>query len=143
VSALFERFDGPPGSPSAPGGWWILYEPELHFGDDVLVPDLAGWRRTRMPALGNVAAFRQAPDWACEIISRRTARIDRGHKMRIYAREGVAHLWIVDPLARTIEVYRLEDGHWVVAATHGGDGPIRAEPFDAVELDTARWWQID
>jgi Uma2 family endonuclease len=141
ATALFDGFDGPPGAPPAPGGWWILYEPELHFGDDVLVPDVAGWRRERMPVLGDVAAFTLAPDWACEIISPSTARIDRSRKMRIYAREGVAHLWIVDPLTKTIEIYRREGAHWLVVAMHAGDEAVRAEPFDQVELDVARWWR--
>ena len=106
-------------------------------------PDIAGWRRERMPVMEDVAAFTLAPDWACEIISRSTARIDRGHKMRIYARERVAHLWIVDPLTRTVEVYRRDGPHWIVAAMHAGDESLRAEPFDEVELDVARWWRRD
>ena len=133
-------FDRPPGHPTAPGGWWILAEPELHLHDDILVPDLAGWKRERMPAIPNAAFITLAPDWVCEVISPRTGRIDRTRKMAIYGREGVRHLWFVDPLARTLEVYRLEDAHWIVAATHGGDDVIRAEPFDAVELRLERWW---
>src|SRR5437899_1722623 len=93
-----------------PGGWWLLFEPELHLGEDVLVPDLAGWRRERMATLRNVAAFTQAPDWVGEVVSPATAAIDRGRKLHIYAREGVDNLWLVDPLARTLEVYRLESG---------------------------------
>lgn len=139
-SALFDLFNRPPGDRDAPGGWWIIDEPELHLGDDVLVPDLAGWRRARLPIFPKVAAFDQAPGWACELISPSTARIDRGHKMQIYARERVGHLWIVDPDARTLEVYRLDEGRWVVAGTHTGSGPVRAAPFEAVALDTARWW---
>lgn len=134
------RFDGPPGGSDVPGGWWILFEPELHLGEDVLVPDVAGWRRERMPVMPNVTGFTLPPDWVCEVISPATGRIDRSRKMRIYAREGVAHLWFVDPLARTLEVYRLDGGRWIVAATHGGDDIVRAEPFDAVELALARWW---
>src|SRR5437667_6517507 len=88
-SVLFDRFNQPPGSGDAPGGWWILYEPELHFGEDVLVPDLAGWRRERMPVFPSVAAFELAPDWVCEVLSPSTARIDRARKLHVYAREGV------------------------------------------------------
>ena len=140
-SDLFGTFDGPPGGAAGkPGGWWILAKPELHLGSDVLVPDLAGWRRERMPVLPNVAAFTQAPDWACEVVSPSTGAIDRGRKMRIYAREGVGHLWIVDPIIRTLEVYRLEGDRWIVASTHGGSEGIPAEPFEAVTLDPARWW---
>src|SRR5437867_8866934 len=133
-SALFDRFNGPPGGADRPGGWWILFEPELHLGEDVLVPDHAGWRRERMPLLPDVAAFTLAPDWVCEVISPSTARIDRGRKMRIYAREGVSHLWFVEPLLETLETYRLEAGRWVVLDTHTADDTVRAEPFEAVEL---------
>ena len=129
-----------PGDPSRPGGWWVLDEPEIHFGEDVLVPDLAGWRHTRMPGVPNVAFFTLAPDWVCEVVSPSTGRIDRTRKMRIYAREGVEHLWFVDPLARTLEVYRLEAGHWIVASVHGGNDVVRATPFEAVELALDRWW---
>ena len=139
-SDLLGAFDRPPGDPASPGGWWLLAEPELHVGDDVLVPDLAGWRRSRMPVLPNVAAFTLAPDWVCEVISPSTGVIDRGRKMRVYAREQVAHLWIIDPILRTLEVYRLEDGRWVVASTHAGTDGVRAEPFDALELQLERWW---
>jgi len=136
---LFGNFDGPPGD-ERPGGWWVLFEPELHFDADVVVPDLAAWRSERMPTIPNVAAFTLAPDWLCEVISPSTARIDRQGKMRIYARAGVAHLWILDPLARTLEIYRLLDRRWELVATHAGDAPIRALPFDAVELAVRRWW---
>lgn len=140
VSALRPAFHRPPGGSRGPGGWWLLSEPELHFHDDVLVPDQAGWRRERMGKLPNVAAFTLAPDWVCEVISPGTHRIDRSRKMRIHAREGVAHLWLVDPLARTIETYRLRDGAWMVAATHGGDEAVRLEPFEAIELEVRDWW---
>lgn len=135
-------FMGPPGSPDRPGGWWILVEPELHVGEDVLVPDWAGWRRDRMPQMPNAAFIAQAPDWVCEVISPSTATIDRGRKMQIYAREGVGHLWFIEPLARTLEVYRLdaEEHRWVVVENFGGDDVVRAVPFEAVALDLARWW---
>ena len=137
---LGSMFDGPPGGSDAPGGWWFLDEPELHFADDVLVPDQAGWRRARIPQLPNVAAYSEAPDWACEVISPSTGTIDRSRKMRIYAREGVGHLWIVDPVLHLVEVYRLERRQWIVAGVHAGDGPVRIEPFEAVELTIGRWW---
>jgi Uma2 family endonuclease len=140
-AALIQQFSGDAGRGGVPGGWWILDEPELHLDEDVLVPDLAGWRRERMPAVPDVAAFELAPDWACEVVSPSTGAIDRGRKMRIYAREGVAHLWLVDPLARTLEVYRLEEERWVVAGRHAGAEPVRAEPFEAVALEARRWWR--
>jgi Uma2 family endonuclease len=136
-------FNGPCGSPDRPGGWWVLFEPDLHLGEDVLVPDLAGWRRERMPVFPQAAFLTLAPDWICEIVSPSTGRIDRSRKMRIYAREGVAHLWLVDPTPRTLEVYRLEDARWIVGANHGGDDVVRAAPFQAIELALARWWPPD
>jgi Uma2 family endonuclease len=124
-----------------PGGWWILDEPELHLGADVLVPDLAGWRRERLPLLPRRAFFELVPDWVCEILSPSTARIDRVQKMAAYAREGLAHLWLVDPVARTLEAYRLEaDRTWRVAGTYGGDAAVRVEPFDAIELELGALW---
>jgi Uma2 family endonuclease len=139
-SDLFGGFDGPPGGASKPGGWWILDEPELHFGQDVLVPDIAGWRIERMPTIPNVVGITIAPDWVCEVISPSTGWLDRTRKMPVYAREGVGHLWLVDPLARTIEVYRRDDDRWTVAGTYGGDETLQTEPFTALPLDMCRWW---
>jgi Uma2 family endonuclease len=133
-------FHRSPGDPAGPGGWWILDEPELHLGEDVLVPDLAGWRHERMPHVPNVPFFSLVPDWLCEVVSPSTGRIDRSRKMRIYARERVERIWLVDPLARTLEIYRLEGGRWLVASVYGGDEVVPAEPFDAVELRLDRWW---
>jgi Uma2 family endonuclease len=139
-SNLMSRFDGPPGGDEAPGGWWFLVEPELHLGSDVLVPDLAGWRRERVPTIPNVVGITVEPDWVCEVLSPSTVRIDRGRKMRVYARAGVLDLWFLDPVARILETYRLSDGQWMVLATFTGDDAIRAAPFDAVSLVMRRWW---
>jgi len=134
-------FEGWPGSPGAPGGWWILFEPELHLGADVLVPDVAAWRQERMPAIPNVASFSLAPDWVCEVVSPSTGRLDRTKKLALYGRAGVRHAWLVDPLARTLEVYRLEAGHWIVVGAHGGDETLPGvEPFDGRSIDLSRWW---
>ena len=136
-------FDRRPGSPDIPGDWWILAELELHFADDVLVPDLAAWRRERMLAIPNAAFITLAPDWVCEVISPSTGRIDRSRKMGVYAREAVRYLWFVDPLARTLEVYRLEGARWIVASTHGGDEVVHAAPCDALAIGLDRWWLDD
>jgi Uma2 family endonuclease len=134
-------FGRPPGgSGGRPGGWWILVEPELHLGADVVVPDLAGWRRDRLPEIADIPAFTLAPDWVCEVISPSTAGVDRVKKAQIYAREGVSHFWLLDPIARTLEIHRLEQGRWLVALTHVGDEPLRAEPFDAIALNPRDWW---
>ena len=124
-----------------PGGWRILGEPELHLGSDVLVPDLAGWRRERLPRLPDAAFFSLAPDWICEVVSPSTAAMDRVTKLAIYAREGVPHAWLVDPIARTLEVLRLNAGRWTILSTWSGLSIVRAEPFEAIDLDLALLWE--
>ncbi|WP_437479101.1 Uma2 family endonuclease [Sorangium sp. So ce1014] len=131
-----------------PGGWWILNEPELHFPDpaapgeaEAIVPDVAGWRRERMPELPETAYFALAPDWICEVLSPSTAAFDRNEKMPIYAREGVRHAWLVDPIARTLEVFSLGPGRgWERGPVHRDAARVRVEPFDAVELDLSVLW---
>ena len=123
-----------------PGGWWIVDEPELHLGRNVLVPDLAGWRRERLPVLPREAFFSLAPDWVCEVLSPATARLDRLKKLAIYAREGVGHAWLVDPGLETLEVYRRQGEAWLLVLTAGGDDVVRAEPFDAIELTLTGLW---
>jgi Putative restriction endonuclease len=126
-----------------PGGWHILDEPELHFPDpsapgeeEALVPDLAGWRVERMPRLPKTAYIETAPDWVCEILSRRTEATDRAEKMPIYAREGVRHAWLIHPIRRTFELFELTaNGHWTLMAVHQGSKRVRAEPFAAIEID--------
>jgi Uma2 family endonuclease len=124
-----------------PGGWRILDEPELHLKSDVLVPDVAGWRRERLPRLPDEAYFSLAPDWICEVVSPSTAALDRVKKLAIYARECVGHAWLVDPIARTLEVLRLGDGRWTILSTWSGLVTIRAEPFDAMDLDLSLLWE--
>lgn len=131
------------GGPGAPGGWWIVREPELHFGNRdyrTLVPDIAGWRKERMPAIDPAARYPVVPDWVCEILSPSTARTDRMLKMRIYAEVGVQDLWIADPATRTLEVYTLRDGHWTLLAIHGDEGEADAPPFAEVPLPLAELW---
>src|SRR5262245_14617830 len=123
-----------------PGGWIILDEPELHLGHDIVVPDLAGWRRTRMPELPDVAYFEMAPDWICEVLSPSTEARDRSEKQRLYARVGVANLWFINPIAETLEIYRRGEQGWAVIDVHRGPAKVRAEPFDAIELDLSLLW---
>lgn len=183
------RFHGPPPD----RGWWILFEPELHLSEDAYVPDIAGWRRERMPRLPDTAAFEIAPDWICEVLSeggdtrqratmdarregrecggvldvhrtndrptdeadtRRSGRVDTlspsTHrrdlmlKLPAYAHEGVAWAWLVDPISRHLEVYRLAEGRWVLEGTwgegHPDAGAARIPPFEALPIDLDRWW---
>ena len=142
ASALGEEL-GPPfkRGRGGPGGWILLDEPELHLGADIVVPDLGGWRRSRMPVLTNDEPFfTLAPDWICEVLSPRTSKVDLTEKLPLYAREGVPHAWIVDPLQRTLEARRLEGGKWLILDVWRDDAKVCAEPFEAFELDLAVLW---
>ena len=120
-----------------PGGWWILDEPEVHFITriELTVPDIAGWRRERLPAMPPTAFFELVPDWLCEVLSPSTARYDRHTKLPAYERHGVPFVWLVDPVERWLEVHALEDGRYACAGRVEGDGPIRQPPFAEVAID--------
>jgi Uma2 family endonuclease len=139
---LGASLDGPfDDGDGGPGGWIFIPERELHLEADVVVPDLAGWRRSRLPGPPADAFFTIAPDWVCEVLSPGTTRVDRVKKAPIYAYNHVAHLWFLDPLARTLEVMRNEAGYWKVILSASGDDEVRAEPFDAITLKLSRlWW---
>lgn len=142
ATALGEEL-GPPfkRGRGGPGGWIILFEPELHLGADILVPDLGGWRLERMAEMvDDEPYFTIAPDWVCEVLSPRTAKYDRTDKMNVYAREHVRWAWLVDPLLRTLEALRLHDGKWILLGTWRDDALVRVEPFDAIELELAALW---
>lgn len=124
-----------------PGGWIILAEPELHLHDDIVVPDIAGWRLERMPRLPKESYLTTAPDWACEVHSPGTRRLDRSRKRFIYARNGVAHLWFVDPRDRSLETYKLFREHWLLVGDTGDDERVRVEPFEAIELELGLLWE--
>ncbi len=123
-----------------PGGWVILHEPGIRFGDEMRVPDLAGWRVDRYLTPEATGPWRVAPDWICECLSPTTARSDRTKKLPLYALHELRHVWLVDPAIQTLEILRLEGARWTLVATHGADAKVRAEPFDAVELDLAMIW---
>lgn len=143
-SVLGTRVGGPfDHDANGPGGWIILDEPEIHLHGDVVVPDLGGLRRERVPKLPNAPFLEQAPDWCCEVLSPSTRTLDRSGKMDVYAREGVGHLWLVDPIDRTLEAYRLEQEKWVRIGTWVNDAKARIEPFDAIELELAAMWIDD
>jgi Uma2 family endonuclease len=142
-SRLTADLDGPfDKGRGGPGGWVILAEPELHLGADVLVPDLAGWRRHRLSDFPAEPYFTLPPDWACEVLSPSTARLDRVQKVPIYAREKVAHVWLVDPQAQTLEVLALDGPTYRLIGSHAGDEKVRAPPFDAIELELAPLWRL-
>lgn len=142
ATALSEELGGPFNrGRGGPGGWIILYEPELHLGEDILVPDLAGWRRSTLPELPDAAYFSVAPDWVAEVLSPGTQRNDRTLKVPLYRQYGVSHVWLVDPLAQTLEVYRLHAEGYLLVGSFAGEGLSRIEPFDAIEFDLGALWQ--
>ncbi len=142
ASSLGEEISGPfhKSRRGGPGGWWILDEPELHLGFDIPVPDLAGWRRERMPTLPDTAYFELPPDWVCEVLSPSTARLDRVDKLGIYAAHGVAHAWLIDPDARTLEAFTLDAGRWRRDAALKDDDAVSAVPFDAISFNLGALW---
>jgi Uma2 family endonuclease len=123
-----------------PGNWIILFEPELHLGDDILVPDLAGWRCERLPIVEDVAFETLAPDWVCEVLSKSTEKVDRVDKMSIYVASGVKHAWFVEPIRRTLEVLRRRARTWRTMAIHQNGQQARIEPFEDLELDLSFLW---
>jgi Uma2 family endonuclease len=123
-----------------PGGWVILIEPELHLGAEVVVPDLAGWRRERLPTLPDEVGIAVAPDWVCEVLSPSTRTYDLTEKREVYAEHGVGWLWFVDPAARTLEGFALRDGAWVLIAALHDDAEVRVPPFDAVGFGLGALW---
>jgi Uma2 family endonuclease len=122
------------------GGWWIIVEPEIRVSPEALVPDVAGWKRERMPKIPDGAHFEIIPDWVCEVLSPSNARLDRVKKVPKYAELGVKHLWLVDPIAKTLEVFRLESGRWVLLQTFADNDKVKAEPFESTEMDLSNLW---
>lgn len=126
-----------------PGGWMFIPEPELHLSEHVVVPDIAGWRRERLPTLPQTAYLETPPDWICEVLSDRTERYDRGAKRRIYAGAGVPHLWLLDPRVRLLEAFQLAAGQWTLLATFGENEEVQAAPFDATTFSLGLLWPYD
>lgn len=136
IGGLFQR------GRNGPGGWWILDEPEIHFIRDVevSVPDIAGWRKERLPKIPRGHRFEVVPDWVCEVLSPRTARIDRVEKMPVYAQYGVAYMWLVDPLQRTLEAFALREGLWTIIGLFKEGDTVRIAPFEELALNLADLW---
>ena len=141
ASALGEEL-GPPfkRGRGGPGGWILLDEPELHLSEDILVPDLAGWRRERLPILPAEPFLTLAPDWVCEVLSPKTAKTDRTKKLPTYAREQVGYVWLLDPLQRTLETFRLDGEHYALLGVHADDAVVNCEPFEVFDLALRVLW---
>ncbi len=123
-----------------PGGWIILDEPEVQLGEHTLVPDLAGWKMERFPVEEETNSITVAPDWVCEILSPGTVRTDKIQKMPIYARHAVGHFWLIDPIAMTMDVFKLGDSKWVLLGSFAENDKVRAEPFQEVEFNLGELW---
>ena len=141
ASATLGRYIGTPfhDGRGGPGGWWILDEPQLHLGADIVVPDIAGWRRERMPVFPDVAYTTLAPDWVCEVLSPSTRKLDLGGKSAVYARAGVGYIWFVDPIARSLEANVLRGGKWVESAMLYDDATVSLPPFEAISFQSRRF----
>ncbi|SDZ87745.1 Uma2 family endonuclease [Rubrimonas cliftonensis] len=141
ITRLGVKLGGPfDADEGGPGGWTILIEPELHLGEEVLVPDLAGWQRERLPSLPDDVGITVGPDWVCEVLSPSTRTYDLTEKRDVYREQGVAWLWFVDPAARTLEAFALKDGAWVLIAALHDDAEVRVAPFDAVGFALGALW---
>lgn len=128
------------GRGGGPGGWVIIGEPEVKFGENYLVPDIVGWRRERFPQSEETNWISVSPDWITEVLSPSTVRVDRIKKMAIYAEHGAPYLWLIDPAAKTLEVFRLEAGGWLLRSVFGERDRVRVEPFAEVEIDLTNLW---
>ena len=125
---------------SGPGGWRIMHEPELHLGEDIVVPDVAGWRRERLPRIPETWEAVIAPDWVCETLADSTRDLDLNGKRPVYAREGIPHLWLVDPTDRALEAFELHEGQWLQIANAKDDEPVNIRPFDAITFSLGNLW---
>ena len=128
------------GRGGGPGGWIILDEPEIKLGENILVPDLAGWRRERFPGSEETNWISVPPDWACEVLSPSTLRVDKIKKMPTYGSYGVQHFWLIDPAPKILDVFKLESGRWVLLGVYAENDIVRAEPFLEVEIHLSNLW---
>jgi len=124
---------------NGPGGWVILAEPNILFGEQLLIPDLAGWEKDRFVAPSE-GPYILSPDWIGEILSPSTARFDRATKLPTYQQAGVGHAWIIDALGRFLQVLHRHDEGWQIVAGYQNQDKVRAEPFEAVEIDLSLLW---
>jgi Uma2 family endonuclease len=144
ASALHIAVGGPfQKAVGGPGGWIFFIETEFKFGDDLLVPDVAGWRVEHFPGEPEQNYFTSSPDWVCEILSGSTEKRDRTLKKRIYADAGISHMWLIDPRLQVLETFRLDEGEWKTAGAWNSADEVRAAPFDAISFSLADLWPLD
>ncbi len=123
-----------------PGGWIILDEPEVRLGEHTLVPDIAGWKKERFPSSLKTNWIEVSPDWICEVLSPDTIRLDKTKKMPIYAKHNVKHIWLINPTDKTLDVFKLAPGGWLLLYAFVDNDKVKAEPFQEIEIDLAELW---
>jgi Uma2 family endonuclease len=144
ASALGAELTGPfQKGDNGPGGWVFFVEPEVSFGPHLLVPDIAGWKRERLPSYPDTNYFTISPDWVCEVLSGSTEKRDRTVKSRVYAEAQVPHMWLIDPRLQILEAFELNEGRWVKVGAWNSDDEVRAPPFDAIAFSLADLWPLD
>ncbi|MGH8497257.1 MAG: Uma2 family endonuclease [Methylococcales bacterium] len=142
-SRLGADIEGPYGrGRGGPGGWWIIDEPEVHLilDREVVVPDIAGWRKEHLPLPPQGHKVQVVPDWVCEILSASTSKTDRDVKMPLYAQFGVQYAWLVDPAAHRLEAYDLIDSKWRLLALFRADDRVSIAPFDSIQIRLEELW---
>lgn len=141
TSSLLHELMGPfHKGKGGPGGWVIMMEPEIHLADHILVPDIGGWKRDKIPAITNETFFSISPDWVCEVLSPSTAGFDRVKKMPIYLEQNVKHIWLIDPILKTLEVFENNKTSWILVKTFMNDDKVRCVPFLEIEIDLSVLW---
>jgi Uma2 family endonuclease len=127
-----------------PGGWFLVDEPEIRLASNIVVPDIAGWRRAEAEGLNlRAAQVEVVPAWVCEIMSPSTQGHDRIRKLPAYAKYGVEHVWLIDPKVQTLEVFRREDTRWVLAAAFGERDEVSVEPFGELSFALDVLWDAE
>ncbi len=126
-----------------PGGWVFFNEPEVKFGSDILVPDIAGWRVERLNGYPDTNWFEVAPDWLCGVLSASTEKRDRTVKLRIYAEAGVSHVWLIDPRQQLLEAFELREGRWLLLGAWSGGETVCVAPFNAITIALGDLWPLD
>lgn len=144
ASKLGRIIDGPYDSGvNGPGGWIILDEPEIHKEEHIFVPDIAGWKKDRLTLKNEDVFISVEPDWACEILSPGTTKLDKVKKMPLYAEIGIKFFWLVDPAIKTLDVYVNDHANWKLLKTYSDHDKVRAVSFDAIEFDLSLLWLPD
>ncbi len=125
----FQRGSGRGG----PGGWWIQSEVEVRLGDEIVRPDVVGWRRETCPDRPIGFPILHRPDWICEVVSPGNAADDTVKKVRLYHRSQIAFYWIVDPRASSLTAMHWGDAGYVIVSAECGE-LVRVPPFEAIEI---------